>query len=411
MTYKMIVLIVITGLLSACGFEQSPMTFVKKPAQAETRATLLKQIEEDFPDGEMLSPTIGREKQTISLKDLDGEEGEEAIAVIKMPDRNPALSLVVYQKNQDDWEILYEKQLNGDQLNDLIFEDVTNDGLLNLIVGISMGQEELNNLFIYKCTSEGFKQIFEKSYSIADVDNLNEDGKKQLFLLHSVRNIEAYLTSYQLDLGKDPVASKVELDPMIYFEKMKVGMVSPEQRGLIIDGSVGAHSGVSYVLTERNDKLVKLIDAYDPKAFKPYPLYSRDINKDGIIEIGNFYAPPGWEDEPMVAIPWIEVYYQWEGNDQYRTIQERYTDYGNGYIITMESEWSGNVTIEKPENGVIIRSVKTEKVLLEIRWSQPDEWKPGEDFAQLKKTDRYRYEIKRSTSQYKDNFSLLADDY
>ncbi|MGA9288578.1 MAG: hypothetical protein WBV93_09575, partial [Anaerobacillus sp.] len=79
MKYKIIVFIAITGLLSACGFEKSPMTFVKKPTQGETRATLLKQIEEDFPDGEMLSPEVGREKQTISLKDLDGEEGKEAI--------------------------------------------------------------------------------------------------------------------------------------------------------------------------------------------------------------------------------------------------------------------------------------------------------------------------------------------
>ncbi|MGB7998668.1 MAG: hypothetical protein WCF60_01000 [Anaerobacillus sp.] len=411
MKYKIIVLIAITGLLSACGFEKSPMTFVKKPTQAESRATLLKQIEEDFPDGEMLSPEIGRKKQTISLKDLDGEEGKEAITVIKIPDRNPALSLVVYHNIHDHWEILYEKQLNGDQLNDLFFEDVTNDGLLNPIIGVSMEQKELNNLFIYKCTTEGFKQIFEKNYSIASVDDLNEDGEKKLFLLHSVRNKEAYLTSYQLDLGKDPVASEVNLDPMIYFEKMKVGRVAPGQRGIIIDGSVGAHSGVSYVVTEKNNKLVKVIDAYDPKAFKPYPLYSRDINKDGIIEIGNFHAPPGWEDEPIVAIPWIEVYYQWEGDDQYRTVQERYTDYGNGYIITMEPEWRRNVTIEKPENSVIIRSVKTDKILLEIRWSKPDEWKPDEDFAQLKKTDRYRYEIKKSTIQYKDNFSLLADDY
>ena len=409
---KRILLILISLVwLSGCGFEKSPIMLVQKPAQLNERQELLSEMKKDFNEGERLSPEVGSEKESIYLKDLDGDGVDEAVAVMKLRNRSPALSLVVYKETENGWSLHYEKQINGDKLNDLFFEDLNQDGLLNPIVGISKENEELNYLFVYSFKPDQIQQVFVQSYSIVELGDLNQDGKQELYLLNSIRNESASLTCYNLKNVNEPLSSSVKLDPFVYYEKMQTGMVSQNQKGLIIDGTVGAHSGVSYLMTEQEGKLTKSVDAYAPKAFKPYPLYSRDINQDGVIEIGNFYAPKGWEDEAMVAIPWIEVYYQWNGDGDFQTIQERYTDYGNGFIIKFKPEWEGKVTIEKPDNGLIIRANDTNKILLEIRWSKPSEWKPAKDFSQLKKTDRYRYEIRRTTSQYKDTFLLLADDY
>jgi len=95
-------------------------------------------------------------------------------------------------------------------------------------------------------------------------------------------------------------------------------------------------------------KALKSQDEYNfSQTFKPYPLYSQDINNDGIIEVGVQSEPLEAEGYSMADMPWISNWYQWDGKDGLKKVMEEYSSYSEGYRFIIPESWSGKFTIDK----------------------------------------------------------------
>ncbi|MCI1113916.1 hypothetical protein MOQ26_23180, partial [Stenotrophomonas maltophilia] len=94
-----------------------------------------------------------------------------------------------------------------------------------------------------------------------------------------------------------------------------------------IEAGLGAHSASTDLLLWDNGQLrnpLKKSEGEMDLTFKPYSLYSEDINGDGIIEIGVSTQPPGTDDLSMAEIPWISSYFQWDGKTGIRHVEDHY---------------------------------------------------------------------------------------
>lgn len=127
---------------------------------------------------------------------------------------------------------------------------------------------------------------------------------------------------------------------------------------------LGAHSALTEIVVKENGEyknVLKHKNEYDfSQTFKPYPLFSTDINNDGIIEIGIQTAPPQTEYLPMAGIPWINNWYQWDGEDGLtpEPIMEEYSNHYEGYRFIIPTSWRGKFTIdEKADEQYRVNSV------------------------------------------------------
>lgn len=136
---------------------------------------------------------------------------------------------------------------------------------------------------------------------------------------------------------------------------------APSKNALIIDAAVGAHSSYTSLLTWENGKFIDILATEDYQrdeladsrdivlrplaseatgllgennmAIKDYPLYSSDINGDGIVEIGFLVPPAGTESFSPLATPFITKYYQWDGQSGLKFVEEHFDRWGYNFHI------------------------------------------------------------------------------
>ncbi len=146
-----------------------------------------------------------------------------------------------------------------------------------------------------------------------------------------------------------------ELEEGGYPDNVIIGAAGNGRQAIFIDIGVGAHSGVTKILFKENGEYKSaLTETEVPLTFKPYPLFSRDINDDGIIEVGIQAAPPETDHLPMAAIPWINRWYQLDGQGSLvkEPVIEEYSDYREGYRFIIPENWRGKYTIERKTDEI-----------------------------------------------------------
>jgi len=247
---------------------------------------------------------------------------------------------------------------------------------------------------IYKAIEDELKTRVEQSgtifgyapFSIRDIDS---DG---IFELAYIERVETEIPSARLKVYsfKDnscKLEYETEFQLMCYPDSVLIGKVNEKQNAIFVELAVGAHSAITEIVVKDKGEYVRVIkskDEYDfSQTFKPYPLYSQDINSDGIIEVGVQSEPLEAEGYAMVSMPWINNWYQWDGNEGLIKVMEEYSSYSEGYMFTIPESWSGKFSIEtetdenydmKAVHFIYIDSNKQRAELMTIHHIPKEDW-------------------------------------
>jgi len=246
----------------------------------------------------------------------------------------------------------------------------------------------------YKAIEDELKTRVEQSgtifgyapFSIGDIDS---DG---IFELAYIERVETEIPSARLKVYnfKDnscKLEYETEFQLMCYPDSVLIGKVNEKQNGIFVELAVGAHSAITEIVVKDEGEYVRVIkskDEYDfSQTFKPYPLYSQDINSDGIIEVGVQSEPLEAEGYAMVAMPWINNWYQWDGNGGLKKVMEEYSSYSEGYRFIIPESWSGKFAIDteadenyeiKSVHFIYIGSNKQRAELMTIHHISKEDW-------------------------------------
>lgn len=134
--------------------------------------------------------------------------------------------------------------------------DLTHDNKLDLVVGYGGSDKDLNKgLVVYTFTQDGIVKIFEQPYSQFVIDDLNGDGKNQLYIVNNRRDMPPVLAMYDFKDGKMAKQNELTLDKDVnIYTNMISGNISKNQKGIVLDAVAGANYGVTDIikLTEDN---------------------------------------------------------------------------------------------------------------------------------------------------------------
>lgn len=370
-------------LCSGCSFSKDPQSYMRTPRLPENQASLVQMIQQALPAGaSLIRPQVSRDLGSIYMKDLDGDGMPEAVAFYQTSDKEARIHGMLWQRSGDVWNQASDFQGEGYELATLLFEDVTGDGKLDIIAGYSSGARLNKGLVIYRYDRQKLESVYEAPYAEMAIDDLNQDGVKDITLVSLDRGTASQAVTLQFDKTFKPLGS-VPLDPSINgYESLQAGWIAEGKRGLILDYAVGAHSSSTQVLLFQQGELAKaLSDRNIP--FKPRSAFSGDLNHDGIMEIGIDYVPKGSEDEPHVSMPYITAYYRWNGTDGLdpHPLYERYIDYGNSFYFDIPAEWKDQFKVERftedTQPGLRFISQTTGQTLIEWK-NAPAPSEPGE---------------------------------
>ncbi|NBI28778.1 FG-GAP repeat domain-containing protein [Chengkuizengella marina] len=394
---------------SGCEFLKKNESLITPPQPA---SLINEAIESYVPSNALILEAVtGKYTNSYTLIDLDGDGLLEAILFYASAQDAVVQGLVLKETNGE-WNAVQTFEGDGDELFELDFIDVTNDGHLDIIAGFSFKKEDnlyLNKgLVVYQYNVDKIISIFNTTYTNKVIDDLNEDGRVDLttFLLdenHTSHEASIYnYVNHEME-----IIDSMSLNPKILAANPFSGYVTKDQKGIVIDNVYGAHSLYTNILLFDGLKLKSVFNDEELPNYKATMLDSRDINRDGIIEIGIPRIPDGFEDAHAYT-PYIDSFYQWDGEMGLEFVQERYDNYEYGYRF--DFPWSHqNVTIESDLDFKEIKLISTVdgSLLFDIYVIQISEEDNLEGMIELARTDTYVYCTTVDNKSLQRNFHLL----
>lgn len=411
----LIMLIITIGIvLTWCGNVADNISLIQAPMLSSGKQNEIDKALKEIlpPSNEYVTPKNVEQKQSIFIDDIDKDGKTEAFILYRDMKENKQVHLVMLQEDSGKWNKMLDIDTNFNTLDYFRLEDLDGNGNKEVILGGAISESEpKKQLFIYEYDGKGLVKKVERTYEGIDIDDYNEDKKPELLILDGEINKLQTAEMFSYEKGKLKYLSLVQLNPDGFHENIVSGKLADGKKALFIDSALGAHSMLTEIITYDKGKLIKVGDEKDGTLFKAYPLYSRDINKDGITEVSGMYIPKGFEDAAMAEIPFIYTYADYSENGTKKIIEERYTDNAEHFYITIPTKLYGKVTIQKLDQGVRLIDNEYQKTLFEVNWiNKNSSIDLGTKLKETKDTIFYT-DKKEESSITNDNFHLLEDEF
>ncbi len=406
MVRRLAAALLMLGMLPACTFISDPVSQMKAPDLSADKASLMTAINSWIPSGSsLIRPISGDNDSSIFTDDFDNDGKLDTLVFYLTPNEAVLIHGLILEKQEDEWVKKLVFDGNGSQLDSVDIRDVTGDGTKNIIAGYSRGEEK--GMVVYSYSGGELDEVLTQPYTKYLLDDLNEDGIEDITIVYFKRNEVASITTYQYNEGFKVLDSLDDIDP--YFSNyynIVSGKVAENKEGIVLDSAVDSRSAYTTLVVMENNKLRVVIPG-DARTFKDRKIVSKDIDKDGIIEIGLLEPPKGWEYFDPETIPYFNSYYKWNGKDGLDFAAKLYQDPADRFVINISPEWNEKVTVDT--RSVLNDSLKfimtdTGETVAEVSFFTESEWQRARNDGwellgrDLDKFIGYRGELEQSTS-------------
>lgn len=312
------------------------------PQMSEEYVQLQALIDQTIDNGgSYAAPTGGSNRQTIQLRDLDGDGIPEALAFLTDADHIPMVC-VYRQDEHGDYYHSIVLPGNGTSVAGVDYADLDGDGASELIL-VWQGGGSLKMLCVYSLgSSEQSEQecLLSADCSEFVVCDLDGDGVADLLDLQMDVN-GGKLVMYRLGDGQTTAAEAALSDGVSAVRRAVAGSLADGAAALFVESDLGGGEMVTDVFTADNGQLRNITMSADGRSdtLRPAGLYAADIDGDLALEI-----PTGHDD----LLTWYSL-----TSDGSRTADASsyYDTVGGWYFVLPASMADGVFTEEHGAGG------------------------------------------------------------
>ncbi|WP_042201377.1 FG-GAP repeat domain-containing protein [Paenibacillus camerounensis] len=410
-------ILLLTLITAGCGAPKAPSDLLRAPSQGSADGTITSIVKSFLPANAHLTvPVHSDSGSAIQLQDLDQDGKDEILAFYKTDKTDYEVNTLVLSQSSGDWNKLATITGVGSELDYVQFTDVTSDGQTDMLLGFSGGQGLSKELAVYTLDGGTVSELLKQPYDQLAVGDLTGSGDTDIALFQTTFTTDmqpsARLQLFRLTGGTQQSLADQAFDGAII--QANFTKAAPGASALFVDVAIGAHASYTSLLVWENDTFTDILAAEDyhheelaasrdialtphspapgsklgenNMAIKDYPLYSSDVNGDGITEIGFLVPPAGTESMAPLATPFITKYYQWDGQTGLKFVEEQFDRWGFNFSIPQS--WKGKYALEiaeeSPEPWKNIRfsyrdaGPDAQATLLELRLLTKQEWQNTE---------------------------------
>ncbi len=313
---------------------------------------------------EYLAPTSGTNRQSVQLKDIDGDGINEAIAFFRMSGDSP-LKIYLFKRNEDKFDVAAIIEGDGTSVESITYSDMDDDGVLELIVAWKMSAA-LKMLSVYSVRDFQPSQVINTDFSSYTTADLDKNGTNDLIVIRmaSADSAEGTITQYMLQRDGEVTNTSARLSLGVdSLARLRVGQLSDKQPAVFVESVYDENSIVTDIFICQDEMLKNItashVSGISDKTIRSYTVYATDINNDGVIEVPSPRQLESQTETTYRVIDW----YVYSSASVKRLALTTYHNYSDGWYIIIPSEWDNNLTVRRSDNVSGERALVFSKII------------------------------------------------
>ena len=351
--YLLTICLAVILVLSGCSTVLDGNTMLRPPRATGDKAEIQHIISQQAGGKYTFKyPQTGEYRSAITMK-KERAANEFALALYS-PDNDTKINVCIISFIDGKWQCIGNFANAGTGVDRVMFRDLNNDGIDEIIIGWTSYNNAQKALSAYSVSYTAYEIALEDTYDEMMIEDVTGDDVSDIVLLSlsTQKNPSNFKVLQYSETEKKPVARySIDLDPeVISFANITYGNIAQNQKGVVIDGEKNGGiltSQIVYFDKNSNTFLNPLITENENGTFsnptsRKDTIYSRDSDGDSIVEVPvvtPLYAPA----ENTAAICSITAWKQYSVyNKALGTKINTVINYNDRYYITIPNRWINN---------------------------------------------------------------------
>ncbi len=366
---SLVLLVLMAFSLTGCGIAtMNAQTLLAPPKADADQQGIDKRLREANNDLKLAYPKTGEYRSAVIMKDFTGDGKEDAIGFYFLDTGSVEVQFLMKSAENGEWLTLARFKNAATQVDRVCFGDINGDDKSDILIG--WGATNLvnatANIYIYE--EDGMREVpIDSTYSEMALTDFNSDGVNEVFLTlrmvptteEGAENTPAQSLVYEYMGDGMKRTYSVQADNSVTgFSSVSFGNITEKLCGVFLDGTKADSSRTTQIFYFDESGYFRnfpfgVNDAgiLNP-TFRPAgaTFNSRDINKDGIIEIPMVNALPlvssasPEENPPPDSTSFFVDWNTYNGNGQFRSVLPTLMNIPEGYFFEAPSYIKWGIT-------------------------------------------------------------------
>ena len=414
--------------LGGCDFSDLSSETMLRPPKTMGDEAEIEQLISASAEGDYVLkyPKSGSYRSAIIMKDLDGDDVDEAIAFFRSKDAVTSLHMLVMYESDGHWQISGDFVNESTDVDCVEFSDIDEGSSLEILAGFTTYTPNVSFLTCYSFNGSTTGSIqCSQTYSSFCCGNLDGEGKNEivtLSLYNADNEARASMLAFTPSKNALFVKSSVAMDPnVVRYKSVVFADIASDVKGVAVDGSLATEE-VETQLIYYNKQLATLRNPLYREKEKNYtlrscPVLCADVDNEPSIEFPRVEKLPHKDSSDAAAVADRLI---WCGFDVTKEAPvpklNMASNYAFNYTIKIPASWENGsytaINSEEKSSMTLCEWYRDSpgQSLFEIKVFDSSEWEKGkgtDDFKLIYRDNRYAYSYR---NYYPDSALALSDD-
>ena len=359
------VLALLLALLGGCGLEGGPERLLSLPKLPDEYLELQKVIDQELRDGAVYAaPASGANRQSVQLRDLNGDGTEEVLAFFRSSGEQP-LKIRIFLRESESYVRAALIEGDGTSIESIDYTDMNGDGWSEVIVGWGMGGE-LKMLSVYSIKGFQVSAVATANYSQYLSADMDGDGLRELMVVRPGSAEDAgMLELIRLRSDGETEGSQARLSAGAAVSRLTAAALRDLPCALYVE-STCPEGLVTDIFTWQDGQLTNISlseGGVSTGTLRSGSAASRDLDGDGVPEIP---IPRSLNSQSETVFRVLDWYgYNSRGK---RTLRfSTYHNYSDSWYLILPEEWGNDISIRREDGDA------GERAVVFSRWNGDDQ--------------------------------------
>lgn len=348
------IMLLFSLLLSGCLIKSADELYAL-PEQSDDYHDLQTAINSILVDNaQYSSPVSGSNQQPVQMSDLDGDGLDEAIVFINSGGTRP-LKTYIMDRIGETYEIICVIEGDGSAFDRVEYAQLDGTGGMEIVIGRQVSNQIVQSIGAYSIVDGQLIELMTANYSEFTIDDLDQDGNDDLFLLRfDAEARTGFASLYRCMDGameREPEATMSTGVGSV--RQITLGNVAEDRPAVFVGCLTEDNSVITDIFTFHNDVFTGISSLNDLRLLsvpiRGYNVYATDIDSDGMIEIPDVVQLPETDPDTTEDDYYVVRWYNCTPSGGVVLKENTYHNFSNGWFLRLPDKMGTKFIVGRAE--------------------------------------------------------------